>query len=162
MKSRLFLLGTEQIHIFPLYYKTKNLSSFSQILCTEKLQSSTSFRVWSLFMLFRHKYPRGEGSRHSSFLSFFQNIFLSFQDGQCAIPKENPNPIAFTAISFSRNLEGKSNLGEKKNHDFSAVIAVLEIRCRFNFLPGQSHQEWIFFLSFQAEWEGMAHSRTEC
>lgn len=112
MKSRLFLLDTEQIHMSSLYYKKKNLAWFNQILCTEKLQSSTSFRIWSLFMLFRHKYPRGEGSRHSSFLSFFKGFFLSFQGGQCAIPKEKPKAIAFSAISFSRNLEGKSNLGK--------------------------------------------------
>lgn len=42
--------------------------------------------------------------------SLFQRTFLSFQDGQCAIPKEKPKAIALTAISFSRNLEGKSNL----------------------------------------------------
>lgn len=64
-------------------------------------------------MLFRQMNPRGEGSRHSSFLSFSKDFFSSFQDGQHDILKQKPKPVALTTIRFSRKLEGKLNLGKK-------------------------------------------------
>lgn len=84
-------------------------------------------------MLFRQKYPRGEGSRHSSFLSFSKDFFHLFRTVSMLFSNRSKKAIPFTT---SRFLEGKEDLEENNSNSFN--VDMNEIWCRCNFCLEQN------------------------